>query len=128
MCCVYIGIHKHHVTNFKKNDLYFTSFHGGPNQPIYTYSTGPETIGRNYIMASDPSLDRSFQQFEANVNAHDQYINAQDQYINDQDEYIANVDRAYGGPGYIQIIHIPIHVYPNPAQPQIPLHTVNRYP
>ena len=41
MCCVYIGIHKHHVTNFKKNDLYFTSFHGGPNQPIYTYSTGP---------------------------------------------------------------------------------------
>ena len=79
-------------------------------------------------MASDPSLDRSFQQFEANVNAHDQYINAQDQYINDQDEYIANVDRAYGGPGYIQIIHIPIHVYPNPAQPQIPLHTVNRYP
>ena len=51
-------------------------------------------------MASDPSLDRSFQQFEANVNAHDQYINAQDQYINDQDEYIANVDRAYGGPAY----------------------------
>merc|ERR1711917_60978 len=51
-------------------------------------------------MASDPSLDRSFQQFEANVNAHDQYINAQDQYINAQDEYIANVDRAYGGPGY----------------------------
>ena len=38
MCCVYIGIHKHHVTNFKKNDLYFTSFHGGPNQPIYTRS------------------------------------------------------------------------------------------
>ena len=110
----YIGIHKSHFTNFKKNDLYFTTFHSGPNQPIYTYPTRPETIGRNYVVASDPSLDRSFQagiqpeiqqmhaeiqQFQADVNAHDQFINAQDQYMNAQDEYIAaNVDRAYGGP------------------------------
>jgi len=112
---IYIGVHKSHLTNFKKNDLYFTTFHGVPNQPIITYPTRPETSGR-YIVASDPSLDRSFQaeiqpeiqqmqaeiqQFQANVNAHDQYINAQDQNMNAQDEYIAaNVDRAYGGPAY----------------------------
>ena len=108
---IYIGVQKSHLTNFKKNDLYFTTFHGVPNQPIIAYPTRPETSGR-YTVASNPSLDRSFQaeiqqmqaeiqQFQANFNAHDQYINAKDQYINAQDEYIAaNVDRAYGWPVY----------------------------